>query len=110
MEKYNTSIFSLAIANSSQYGNNAYISPLSAINDGFLERVIIKKINWFHIPLFIYYLFCKKIYKSKQVETNKIKSISLSQSASFAHIDGEPVEIGNNIQIVINPSSLNVIY
>ncbi len=109
-EKYKTNVFSLSIANSSQYGNNAYISPLSVINDGFLEKVIIKKIKWFNAPFFIYRLFCKSIHNSKLVETNKIKRISINQSVVFAHIDGEPVEIGKNIQVEINPSSLKVIY
>ena len=37
--------FLIAFANSSQYGNNAYISPRAKISDGLLDVVIIKKFS-----------------------------------------------------------------
>ena len=36
--------FFISIANASQYGNNAIISPLSNINDGIFEVIVVEKV------------------------------------------------------------------
>ncbi|WKZ73957.1 MAG: diacylglycerol kinase family lipid kinase [Vicingaceae bacterium] len=108
-ETYSGEVFSLAIANSSQYGNNAIISPLSIINDGLLEVVIIQKIKGYSIPGLLLAMLQKKINKQKQVKTIRAKEITIEHQSSIAHVDGEPIKVNSPIHIRIFPKSLNVI-
>lgn len=108
-ETYRGKVFSLTIANSSQYGNNVVISPQSFVNDGLLEVVIIQKIKEYSVPGLLLALFRKKIHKRKQVKTIRATEINIEHQSAIAHVDGEPVSINGPIQIRIFSKSLNVI-
>ena len=43
------------------------------------------------------------------MEIIKAKEVIIKQQKNIAHIDGEPIEIGNTISIKVNPLSLKVI-
>ncbi|NUM50496.1 MAG: diacylglycerol kinase family lipid kinase [Flavobacteriales bacterium] len=108
-ETYQGEVFSLAIANGSQYGNNVVVSPLSLINDGLLEVVIIQKVKGSSIPGLLLAMFRKKINKHKQVKTIRAKEITIEHQSSIAHVDGEPVKVNGHIHVRVYPKSLNVI-
>lgn len=101
--------FLVSIANSSQYGNNAYISPGSVIDDGMLEVVVVKQLPWFAIPRFVYRLFRKSLNTLSDVQVFRAKKIHLTQALTYAHIDGEPISPGKEIFIEVSPSSLRVV-
>jgi diacylglycerol kinase (ATP) len=99
----------ISFANGSQWGNNAYIAPLADIKDGVLDIVIIKKFPFLFSLPFVLKLFTRKIHTSSAVEIIKAKKVIVTQEKNIAHIDGEPIECGHTITIMINPLSLNVI-
>jgi hypothetical protein len=54
-------------------------------------------------------LFTRSIHRSKFVEIIKVKELIIRQERDYAHIDGEPVFIGKELKIKINPLSLKVL-
>jgi diacylglycerol kinase (ATP) len=101
--------FLITFANSNQYGNNAFISPHSIIDDGWFSIIILKKFSLFAaIPLAIK-LFTRKITSSKFVEEIRVSKASILSSETTMHVDGEPVLTEKNIHLEILPLSLNVI-
>jgi len=107
-EKYTKKVLIIAIANSSQFGYNAFISPLSHINDGFFEICCLKKFPVLLFPLLAVRLFTKTIHKSKYFEMVSAKEAKLEHTP-FIHVDGEPLKISEIMEIKINPTSLKVI-
>tara|TARA_Y100000766_G_scaffold156581_1_gene134464 strand:- start:19 stop:897 length:879 start_codon:yes stop_codon:yes gene_type:complete len=99
----------LAFCNSSQWGNNAFISPNSKTDDGFLRMVVVRKIPLLSIPFFAFRLFNKSVHKSKYFEEIKVKSCFVNQNEKLIHIDGEPIEFDNEFTISVLPKSLAVI-
>ena len=65
----------VTIANSNQYGNNAYVSPQSKLNDSFLRLISIKSFPFYYAPLLVFRLFNKNLLKSKFVFQHTLISI-----------------------------------
>ena len=101
--------FVISFANGSQWGNNAYIAPHADIADGLMDIAILKNFSYLKAISIGYKIFRKTIHKSSYLEIIKTKEVILKQSGTIAHIDGEPIEIGNTISIKVNPLSLRVI-
>jgi diacylglycerol kinase (ATP) len=102
--------FVVSVANSSQYGNNAYISPLASVSDGLLDVCIVKNFPLYRIPILAYYMLTAKTHHSGMVEIIKGKNIQINRLKDGAiHIDGEPFIMGKAISVAIHPLSLNVI-
>ncbi len=107
---YKRDAFILSIANSSQYGNNVYISPKSSLNDGLLEVCIVKPISLYKLPQLVYEMLRSKTHRSKLVEIISGKKINIVRGKENAvHLDGEPFFMGKNIEIEIIPNALKVI-
>ena len=102
--------FLVSFANAGQYGNNAYISPLADIQDGFLDVCIISPFPKIKLIGMGVDLFRKKIHKSPYVQILKAKEILLQRvDKGEIHLDGEPFEMGRELSVKILPSALNVI-
>lgn len=101
--------FLISFANGSQWGNNAHIAPTADIADGIMDIAIIRDITFLNGLSIGYKLFKKTLHKSVYLEIIKAKEVIVKQNATIAHIDGEPIEVGNSIHIKVNPLSLNVI-
>jgi YegS/Rv2252/BmrU family lipid kinase len=103
------SAFLICFANGPQWGYNAHISPKSNNTDGIFEIAILKDVTIFNILKLSFQLLNKTIYQSPNLEVIKAKEAIIKQTNSIAHVDGEPVEVGNTIIVKIFPLSLNVI-
>ena len=103
-------LFVLTIANTRQFGNNAYIAPEARPNDGMIEIVLIKPFPKILGSLFIIRLFTKKINKSKYVRHIKTdKEIVIETDETRFHIDGEPLDISGKVVIRIRKEVLKVL-
>lgn len=103
--------FMISLANSSQYGNNAHIAPEASLTDGLLDFCVIKPFPLYMFPVLAYRLFSKTAHRSKYIEIFKAREISVERDAPGAvHLDGEPQEMGNCLDIVLKPATLNIIY
>ncbi|WP_134089528.1 diacylglycerol kinase family protein [Olivibacter sp. XZL3] len=102
--------FMISIANSPQYGNNAYIAPGASVDDGLLDVCIIKQFPMIQFPLMIYHLFSRTAHQSEYVEIIKGKHIIIERPKSGpVHLDGEPLTLDKKLSIEVLPSSLNVV-
>ena len=102
--------FIISIANSSQYGNNAYISPMASVKDGLLDVCIIKQFPWYYLPMLGYHLFNKTAHKSKYIEIIQGKNIKINRDKSdMVHLDGEPLVMQATIEIGLKSRSLQVL-
>jgi diacylglycerol kinase (ATP) len=103
-------LFVLTIANTRQFGNNAFIAPEARPNDGIIDIVLIKPFPKILGSLFIIRLFTKRINKSKYVRHIKTdKEIVIETDETRFHIDGEPVDIYGKVVIRIKREALKVL-
>jgi diacylglycerol kinase (ATP) len=100
----------LAIANSSQYGNNARIAPLASLQDGLLDVVIIESASWLSAPRMLMRLFDGTFLRSKGVRFQQAREVKIRRTApGSAHIDGEPITLPADLAVSIVPRSLRVL-
>lgn len=102
--------FVIACGNASQYGNNAYITPRASLNDGLLDVTIIEPFNMLEAPSLSFQLFNKTIDKDSHVKTLRCSSLHIRRSKpGVAHFDGDPIMLGENIEVKIVKQGLKVI-
>jgi diacylglycerol kinase (ATP) len=100
----------IALANSNQFGYNTTIAPEAKLNDGLLDVCIVEKPPIFEMPLIINLLLLKRIHKSKFVKVYKASKIIIERKKNrVITLDGEPLKIKKNLDIRVNPLSLNVL-
>lgn len=108
-KSYFKNAFLISFANGSQWGNNAHIAPTADICDGLMDIAILKNVSWWSGISVGYNLFSRKLHLTKHLEIIKVSEVIVKQKGAIAHIDGEPIEIGNIISVKVNPLSLKVI-
>ncbi|WP_295675287.1 diacylglycerol kinase family lipid kinase, partial [uncultured Mucilaginibacter sp.] len=107
---YDRKSFMLSFANSSQYGNDAHISPCASVQDGLLDICMIDQFSIWRLPEMGLRMMNKTADKTKFVEIIRGKRIHITRIAPGpVHLDGEPQTEGAEITIEIVPSSLKVI-
>lgn len=119
-EEFNTTIvtrdktyirdaFVIAIANSSQYGNNARIAPAASVCDGLLDINILKKIPFYRLD-FLYALFSGMLGKSSFCEILEAPYVEFRTRHPVAyHVDGEACGVHDSFQIELIPGALQVL-
>ncbi|MDP1726984.1 MAG: diacylglycerol kinase family lipid kinase [Bacteroidota bacterium] len=109
-KQYTQKAFMLVICNGTQFGNNAYIAPGAIFDDGIFNITIIEEFKFWNALGLISHLFMKNINKDRNVKTYTGKNIQvMRKNAGHVNIDGEPVLLDNNLNIQVNPLSLNII-
>lgn len=106
--KHEFDAFIVTIANTQQYGNDAFIAPKAELDNGQLDLVVIKKHSKWLLPLLGFHVMTKSIHKSKYVETLRAAKFGINTSYNQAHIDGEPILGKNNNEVVVLPKSLSI--
>ena len=104
-------VFSLSIANANQFGNNAYISPLSNIQDALFEVVKVSPLHFVEKAQLGIRLFLKTIQSHPKVVTKSLDIFEFSIKKGICyHIDGESL-ISDETLVKINiiPKSLVVV-
>lgn len=115
---FNTEAFFISIANSNQFGNYVTIAPQAKLNDGLLDVVIIKKRNKIQMVFsLLKQISLGKIQPSSDLfkkdmsvyyfQTNHI--IIQNPDLAPVHIDGEPSETKDKIEISILPNAFKLI-
>ncbi|HLN53222.1 MAG TPA: YegS/Rv2252/BmrU family lipid kinase [Lentimicrobium sp.] len=100
----------ISFANSNQFGYNTVISPEASINDGMVDVCIVQKVPMLSAPYVLGLLWRNKIDHSGYLEIIKAKEIQLSRNKNRCiNLDGEPVKVGKDLSIKVNPCSLKII-
>lgn len=101
--------FILTVCNTNQFGNEAKICPQANAQDGELDLVVIKKMPFYQTPLFIWRLFRGEIESSPYFRYFKGRDIKIQHSDHDAHLDGEPIQIEEDVHIFLQKKSLKII-
>lgn len=108
--KIRRDVFMLSIANSSQFGNDARISPMASVHDGLMDICFLKKVPVLSLAGFAHKMFRSKVHESQFMEIVRAKQVEMHFSQPMAyHIDGEPMNPATDFSIQINPGSLNML-
>jgi diacylglycerol kinase (ATP) len=101
--------FTLAISNSSQYGNNAFIAPSASVSDGLLDLTAVPRIGLHNAVPLLWRLFNGSL--------NRVASVRQWQGERFViererpgwiHTDGEPRAEVSRLEISVRPRSLRI--
>ena len=108
--EYDRTAFMLSFANSSQYGNNAHISPKASLHDGLIDVCVIKPFPPYRLLEMGIRMLTKTSEGSRFVEIIRGRHIKVGRTGPGpVHLDGEPSIIGANAEIEVIPNSLKVI-
>lgn len=100
--------FIIAVCNASQYGNNAYIAPDASIRDGLLDITIIHSDKPLIRPLVGVDLFTGYLKRNILVQTLRIREAIIRQTPGPGHVDGDPVDMPEVIDIKCHPGELRM--
>lgn len=105
-----TEAFVVAAANASQYGNNAHIAPRASMQDGKVDIVVLRPFNVLNLPQITLQLFSKKLEENAHQSSYQASRATFIRShAGIVHLDGEPMEMPERIEISVLPSSIRVV-
>ena len=109
-ERIVTRAFAVAVANGSQYGNNARVAANASVRDGLLDLVIFRDVPVIAAPIVTLRVFTGTAHRSRAVITRKVRDVTIRRKpAGYGHLDGEPVTLGDELRVTVRPQSLNVL-
>ncbi|MDR2927284.1 MAG: diacylglycerol kinase family lipid kinase [Cytophagaceae bacterium] len=101
--------FLISFANSSQWGNNVQIAPFAEIDDGLIDVCFIRDFPKYTAPALLINLLDQSIDRNRYDVIVKAKNVTIEREIPMlGHVDGEPVLLGNSVNVEILPLSLNV--
>ena len=99
----------IAIANSSQYGNNVRIAPSASVHDQLADISILRKFPAYRLDL-VYSFFAGTINNSACCETMRVSNAAINLDREMPyHVDGEPAGKSSEFRLEMLPSSLNML-
>ena len=102
--------FVIAVANSGQYGNNARIAPLASLQDGLLDLVNVNDTHPLDPAFLMGRLFSGSFHRAAGVTSLQTTEVVIRRSnAGPAHLDGEPVTLGEELHVRVIPQSLQLL-
>ncbi len=105
-----TPVFTLAVANCDQYGNNAYIAPGARVDDGLLDLTAVPPVGVFNAIPLVAQLFTKRLDRNARVPRFRAAAFTLERATpGLIHTDGEPHQAGTAIAVTTRPQSLRVL-
>ncbi|WP_407518303.1 diacylglycerol/lipid kinase family protein [Elizabethkingia anophelis] len=109
-KQYNGDYLMLNVANTRQFGNNAYIAPHADYSDGLVDIVLVKKFPLWHSLAFAFRMFTKNLKENEYLTYFPVFELKFNVKNSKAwHLDGEGIEIGSPVEIKVLPHSLNIL-
>jgi diacylglycerol kinase (ATP) len=100
----------VTFANSNQFGNNTSIDPTARIDDGYIDVCIVRRIPLLLIPFYVPLLFTRTFHKTHYIEIIKAKEVRIvRKKGKTVHFDGDPFKMSKEVEMKINPLSLNII-
>ncbi len=108
--EYECKAFLITFANSSQWGNNAFIAPDANISDGMIDMVVWKRAPLVAMPVLTAGLFLKTIQYSEFIDTFRCREVKISrQCEGLIQFDGESRTMGKEITISVLPHAVRAI-
>ena len=108
-KKFDGKYLMLNVANTRQFGNNAYIAPHASISDGLLEIALVKKFPFTHSGVFAYRMFTKKLVPNQYIHYLSVPEIEFSVDSDLWHLDGEFNQVSSPVKVKVLPKSLRIL-
>lgn len=99
----------LVFANTREFGNGVAISPGSAPDDGLAELRCVSKPSFLPLIKALFDVYTGRADSSPYIRTIVAREAHIHQDGNLAHLDGEPLVIGNEIRFRLEPARLRVI-
>jgi len=100
----------ITIANTRQFGNNAFIAPMAKPDDGLYDVVLVKPFPAYYFPFFAIRVMLGNLRNSRHLEYFTTRETSIiTTDYKEIHIDGEPLEITDGMNVSIKPGRLTAI-
>ena len=108
--RFTSKAFLITFANSSQWGNNAFIAPDANISDGMMDIVVWNEAPKATMPLLTAELFLKTLKYSQFVDTYRCKELLIiREKEGLVQFDGEIVMMGNELSLSVLHKAVEVI-
>lgn len=101
--------FILSFANSSQYGNNAFIAPNASVRDGLMDICILRRPAIMDLFTFLFFFINKKIYKLAFFKEIQCEEAIIEGKIDKVHIDGDAYRMQSPIHLKMHKGVLKVI-
>lgn len=99
----------IACANASQYGNNAFIAPTASMKDGLMDVIIMSPFPTIEGAYVLLQMFTKTLLNNNHVRLFKTNKIRIRRAdAGPVHCDGDPLKLGESIEVELVSHGLNV--
>ena len=108
-QQYNGKYLMMNIANTRQFGNNAYIAPKASKSDGLVDLVLVKKFPLTYSPFFAFRMFTKRLKDDQYVTYLPVSEIEFEVNTKNWHLDGEFNKINSPIKVTVQPKSLRIL-
>jgi len=107
---FHSKSFIIALANSSQFGNNARIAPQASVCDELMDVCLIQKVPMSQAIGFAAKMFSGNLDHSRFVEIIKTSRVTIDIDQSIAyHIDGEAMTATDKFIVEVKPASLKML-
>ncbi len=103
------SCFILSFANSSQYGNNAFIAPHASVCDGLMDICILKRPAFFEIVWFLLFFVSSKLYKLSYYKEIQCQEAVIEGDIHRVHVDGDAYLMEAPVRLKVLPGALKVV-
>jgi diacylglycerol kinase (ATP) len=101
--------FTLAVANSDQYGNNAIIAPGARADDGLIDLCAIPSVTFFNAAPLVARLFSGTLKTQSSVYLRRSNEFTVErQTPGPLHTDGEIHQAGTTLRFTVRPASLRI--
>ncbi|MGL5683313.1 MAG: diacylglycerol/lipid kinase family protein [Marinifilaceae bacterium] len=101
--------FVLSFANSSQYGNNAFIAPLASIRDGMMDICILRRPAMLDVLFFLFTLLNKNIYRLSFFKEFQCDEAIVEGRIDKVHVDGDAYHMKSPLHLKMHKGVLKVV-
>jgi len=102
--------YMVSVANTRQFGNDAFLAPQAKPDDGKFNLVLLKPFPKYLLPVFVFRMLNGTLKESEYVKylESENPGIIYTKETRF-HIDGEPCNLTGEIKIEIMKNSLRIL-
>ena len=102
--------FTLVVANSDQYGNNARIAPGARVDDGLLDLTAVPPITWLNALPLVAHLFAGSLAREPSVlRLHAARFVVERVGPGPIHTDGEVHLAPAHVEFTVRPASLRIL-
>ena len=102
-------VLMVVFANTREFGNGARIAPAARPDDGLADLKVVRKPGTLGLFRAFLDLYTGNADRSSYIRTLITDRATVWQEGTLAHLDGEPVDIGHDVEFRLEPAKLWVV-